>query len=78
MHIGAGQFDQLRDAQAGLDSEANKLGAVPPAAATFVQTAMAQHQQALDTWNSVLQKAGQAPVRPRPISRPRSTSNSPR
>ncbi len=37
---------------------AGKLGTVPPAVATFVQTAMTQHQKALDQWNSVLTSAG--------------------
>ena len=40
---------------AALDAaKANKLGAVPPAVATFVTTAMAQHQEQLDAWNKVL------------------------
>lgn len=34
------------------------LGAVPPAVATFVQTAMKQHQAALDEWNKVLTSGG--------------------
>ncbi len=40
----------------------NKLGAVPPAGAEFVKTAMAQHQAQLDKWNSVLQGGGQPMV----------------
>ncbi len=39
-----------------------KLGAVPPAVATFVQTAMAQHQEHLDAWNKVITGAGQPKV----------------
>jgi hypothetical protein len=35
----------------------NKLGAVPPAVATFVTTAMAQHKDHAQAWNSVLAKA---------------------
>jgi hypothetical protein len=49
--------------KAALDAAtAGKLGAVPPAGATFVQTAMAQHQQHLDAWNKVLRSAGQPEV----------------
>ncbi len=49
--------------KAALDAAtAGQLGAVPPAVATFVQTAMAQHQQALDAWNAVLRTAGAQPV----------------
>ena len=40
---------------------AGSLGAVPPAVATFVQTAMDQHQKQLDAWNKVL-SAGGAPA----------------
>ncbi len=41
---------------------ANKLGAVPPAVAQFVTTAMGQHQMQLDAWNKVLTGAGGAAV----------------
>ncbi|MEO5838324.1 MAG: ferritin-like domain-containing protein [Acidimicrobiales bacterium] len=45
--------------KAALDAAtAGKLGAVPPAVATFVTTAMGQHKAHLDAWNSVLTKAG--------------------
>lgn len=45
--------------KAALDAAtAGKLGPVPPAVATYVQTAMAQHQQHLDAWNKVLTSAG--------------------
>jgi hypothetical protein len=55
--------------KAALDAAgANKLGAVPPAVATFATTAMAHHQTALDTWNSVLKAAGQAAVTAPPAS----------
>jgi len=47
---------------------AGKLGTVPAAVATFVQTAMGQHQQALDAWNSVLKAAGQPTVSTPPAS----------
>jgi len=49
--------------KAALDAAtANKLGAVPTAGATYVQTALDQHQQQLDAWNSVLTGAGQPAV----------------
>ena len=41
---------------------AGKLGAVPPAVATFAQTAMAQHQDHAKAWNSVLTAAGKPAV----------------
>jgi Ferritin-like domain len=45
--------------KAALDAAtAGKLGAVPPAVATFVQTALAQHQAALDAWNGAIEKSG--------------------
>lgn len=49
--------------QAALAAAGNgKLGAVPPAVAQYVQTAMAQHQTHLDAWNKVLTSAGKAKV----------------
>jgi len=48
---------------AALDAAtAGKLGAVPPAVATYAQTAMSQHQFALDSWNAVITGAGSAAV----------------
>jgi len=47
---------------AGEAATAGKLGTVPPAVATFVTTAAAQHQAALDNWNSVLTGAGRPAV----------------
>ena len=45
--------------KAALDAAtAGKLGAVPPAVATFVTTAMGHHQMHLDAWNKVLKAAG--------------------
>ena len=41
---------------------AGKLGAVPPAGAEFVKTAMAQHQQYLDAFNRVVTGAGKPKV----------------
>ncbi|HVE94601.1 MAG TPA: ferritin-like domain-containing protein [Acidimicrobiales bacterium] len=37
---------------------AGKLGAVPPAVATFVTTAMKHHQEHLDAWNGAITKGG--------------------
>ena len=37
---------------------AGKLGAVPPAVAEYVKTAMSHHQSALDAWNKVLTTGG--------------------
>lgn len=49
--------------KAALDAAtAGKLGPVPPAVGEFVTVAMAQHQAALDAWNSVLTSAGEAEV----------------
>lgn len=48
---------------AGLQAaRAGKLGTVPPAVATFVQTAMAQHKDHAQAWNSVLTAAGKPAV----------------
>lgn len=49
--------------QSALDAAtAGKLGEVPPAVATFVTTAGAQHQEHLATWNAVLASAGKPEV----------------
>jgi hypothetical protein len=49
--------------KAALDAAtAGKLGAVPPAVATFVTEAMDHHQSHLNAWNDVLKKAGQPAV----------------
>lgn len=49
--------------KAALDAAtAGKLGAVPPAVATYAKTAMEHHQVALDGWNSVLTSAGATAV----------------
>lgn len=48
---------------AGLQAAtAGKLGSVPPAVATFAQTAMAQHKDHAKAWNSVLSAAGKPAV----------------
>jgi plastocyanin len=41
---------------------AGKLGAVPPAVATFATTAMAQHADHAKVWNNVLTQAGKPPI----------------
>jgi hypothetical protein len=51
--LAVGTYKATLDAATG-----GKLGAVPPAVATFVQTAMAHHQMALDSWNGILTSAG--------------------
>lgn len=49
--------------KAALDAAtANKLGAVPPAVAEFVKTAMAHHEQHLAAWNKVITGAGRPAV----------------
>jgi hypothetical protein len=48
---------------AGLSAAtAGKLGAVPPAVATFATTVKGQHQQHADAWNGVLKSNGKAAV----------------
>jgi hypothetical protein len=51
--LAVGTYKAALDAATG-----GKLGAVPPAVATFVQTAMAHHQMALESWNGILTSAG--------------------
>ncbi len=43
-------------------AQANKLGPVPPAVATFVQTALGHHREHRDFWNGVLRGAGKPEV----------------
>jgi hypothetical protein len=45
-----------------------QLGTVPPAVATFVTTAMAQHKDHAKAWNSVLTKAGKPAISGAPLS----------
>jgi hypothetical protein len=45
-----------------------ELGKVPPAVATFVTTAMKQHQDHSDAWNSVLKKAGKPAISGAPLT----------
>ncbi|MGH3669022.1 MAG: ferritin-like domain-containing protein [Pseudonocardiaceae bacterium] len=47
---------------------AGELGAVPPAVATFVQTAMKQHTDHAQAWNAVLSKAGKPTINDAPLS----------
>ncbi|MFI9272244.1 ferritin-like domain-containing protein [Kitasatospora sp. NPDC052896] len=55
--------------QAALDAaKAGKLGTVPPAVATFVTTAMAQHADHAKAWNAVLTGAGKPAVTNVPLS----------
>lgn len=44
------------------------LGTVPPAVATFVQTAMKQHADHAAAWNAVLTKANLAPITGTPLT----------
>lgn len=47
---------------------AGELGTVPPAVATFVQTAMKQHTDHAQAWNAVLSKAGKPTINDAPLS----------
>jgi hypothetical protein len=47
---------------------AGELGTVPPAVATFIQTAMKQHADHAQAWNAVLSKAGKPPITDAPLS----------
>ncbi|SHN34948.1 ferritin-like domain-containing protein [Actinacidiphila paucisporea] len=49
-------------------AKAGKLGTVPPAVATFVTTAMAQHSDHAKAWNSVLTGAGVPAIHDVPLS----------
>lgn len=49
-------------------AQAGKLGTVPPAVATFVQTAMSQHQDHAKAWNAVLTGAGVPAITNVPLS----------
>lgn len=49
--------------QAGLDAAtAGKLGAVPPAIATFAKTAQSQHKDHAGAWNSIITNGGKSPI----------------
>jgi hypothetical protein len=47
---------------------AGKLGAVPPAVATFAKTAMSQHADHAKAWNAVLTSAGKPTITGVPLS----------
>ena len=47
---------------------AGQLGPVPPAVATFMQTAMKQHSDHAQAWNAVLSKAGKPTINDAPLS----------
>jgi hypothetical protein len=47
---------------------AGQLGTVPPAVATFIQTAMKQHSDHAQAWNAVLAKAGKPTINDAPLS----------
>lgn len=49
-------------------AKAGKLGTVPPAVATFVTTAMAQHTDHAKAWNAVLTGAGKPAITGVPLS----------
>ncbi|HEY2763693.1 MAG TPA: ferritin-like domain-containing protein [Pseudonocardiaceae bacterium] len=49
-------------------ASAGQLGAVPPAVATFVQTAMKQHADHAQGWNAVLSKAGKPTIMDAPLT----------
>jgi hypothetical protein len=49
-------------------AQAGKLGTVPPAVATFVTTAMSQHQDHAKAWNAVLTGAGVPAITDVPLS----------
>ncbi|MFE6751757.1 ferritin-like domain-containing protein [Kitasatospora purpeofusca] len=55
--------------QAALDAaKAGRLGTVPPAVASFITTAMAQHADHAKVWNSVLTGAGKPAITDVPLS----------
>jgi hypothetical protein len=55
-------------------AKAGKLGTVPPAVATFVQTAMSQHQDHAKAWNAVLTGAGVPAITGVPLSNQAATT----
>ncbi len=57
------------------NAKAGKLGTVPPAASTFMQTAMSQHQDHAQAWNAVLTGAGQPAISGVPLSNEAATLN---
>ncbi|WP_406137965.1 ferritin-like domain-containing protein [Streptomyces sp. NBC_01089] len=55
-------------------ANAGKLGKVPPAVATFIQTAMAQHKDHANAWNGVLSSAGKPKITDVPLSNQAATT----
>jgi Ferritin-like domain len=55
-------------------AKAGKLGTVPPAVATFVTTAMAQHADHAKAWNSVLTGAGKPAITGVPLTNQAATT----
>ncbi|WP_327292659.1 ferritin-like domain-containing protein [Streptomyces sp. NBC_01198] len=55
-------------------AKAGKLGTVPPAVATFVTTAMAQHSDHAKVWNAVLTGAGKPAVTGVPLTNQAATT----
>lgn len=55
-------------------AKAGKLGTVPPAVATFITTAMSQHQDHAKAWNAVLTGAGVPAITGVPLSNQAATT----
>ena len=55
-------------------AKAGRLGTVPPAVATFMQTAMSQHQDHAKAWNAVLTGAGAPAITGVPLSNQAATT----
>jgi hypothetical protein len=55
-------------------AKAGRLGTVPPAVATFVTTAMAQHADHAKAWNAVLTAAGKPAITNVPLSNQAATT----
>ncbi|MET9953870.1 ferritin-like domain-containing protein [Streptomyces sp. NPDC006339] len=49
-------------------AKAGKLGTVPPAVATFAETAMSQHRDHAEAWNAILAAAGRPKITGTPLS----------
>lgn len=56
-------------------AKAGKLGTVPPAVATFMTTAMAQHADHAKAWNAVLTGAGKPAITNVPLSNQAATTS---
>jgi hypothetical protein len=70
------EFLAVATYKAALDAAtANKLGAVPPAVAEYVKTAMGHHKAALDAWNQILTSNGQKAVNEAPAALAKSVND---